>query len=1115
MDHDILPLIRMRTEPLARADRRLILVAALLAAVSVFYTARNYSAALPAASIDLRLSKTEITAKALAFLGARGLSPAGFRNVTLFDPDDEARVYLEREVGLEEANRLMRSEVAVWRWRARWFRPPAKEEMVVYLSPGGRVAGFRHEIAETAPGAKLDREEARRLATDFLASQTHDPQRLVEEQLQERPARYDYVFTWEREGFRAKDATYRRTVVMQGASVGSYSEYLYVPEQWKREYAKLRSGNELYSLAAEVLFALLALAAVGLLIGSLRRREIRWRPLILIAGAVGALMAINEWNSLPFFIDSMPTSSPYMQSLLYGLLLGLGSGAGVFFYVILAAAPGEPLYRASQPDRLSLLKLPTLGAIRTREFFRATVAGYGFAAVHLAFVVAFYLVGRRFGVWSPQDVNYSDFLSTGLPWIYPLTMALMASTSEEFWFRLLAIPLLKRYLRSTWLAVVIPAFLWGFLHSNYPQQPGYIRGIEVGIIGVAAGFLMLRFGILATLIWHYTVDAVMIGMFLFHGGSWYFQLSGCLVAGAVLFPLAVSLVFYWRHGGFLVDPGLLNSGQETAAESAPAPVEAVPAVEPLGPRWKVKWLYYAAGAAAVAGLALPSATEYGGFIRVRQSRAQAEAIAARELGARVPGLNAWRRVTTFQANLETEEFEYLRRVAGSRAANDAVREHTATGLWMVRYFQPLRVEEWRVWVSQQGTVAKVDHILDDKAPGARLAPEEARRLAESYLAKDRSMRSGDLRLVDSASDSKDRRTDHSFVWENNTFHLGEAKARIWLGVQGDEISGVRRYLKLPEEWVREFQRPRLTGILIPGAAGAVGFLLLILFIRRLSGAGDAEATRFHWRTYAALGVSGAGLAALSALNCWPFALAGYDTAKPIESFQSEFVIGRILAIALIGFGLFAAALAADVFLQWAADGSTLRRPSLARAAAVFGLLWGVVRIQACVAGWLPGPRFFLPLWDLPGADTYWPAVTLLAFDFVAAGGALCAATVVVCAATRLWGPRGRYALIAATALLLAVERAQTVPQFAAHWGLGLLAGGVLVLLLRTCAADLLTFGVALFWLAAARQAAVLVQQPETILRWNGVACLAVAFAAGAVVLHPWWDRRFRLSFEAG
>ena len=73
----------------------------------------------------------------------------------------------------------------------------------------------------------------------------------IEEQLQERPARYDYVFTWEQEGFRAKDATYRRTVVVQGDKIGRYSEYLYVPEKWKRDFATLRSSNELYSQAAE------------------------------------------------------------------------------------------------------------------------------------------------------------------------------------------------------------------------------------------------------------------------------------------------------------------------------------------------------------------------------------------------------------------------------------------------------------------------------------------------------------------------------------------------------------------------------------------------------------------------------------------------------------------------------------------------------------------------------------------------------------------------------------------------------------------------------------------------------------------------------------------------
>ena len=235
--------------------RLMLLVAAALAA-SVFYISLNYQAAFPEASINLRLSKVEITNLAAGFLRQQGLSPAGFRNLTLFDPDQQAQVYLEREMGLAEANRLMQRDVAVWRWRARWFRPPDEEELVVYLNPQGSLVGFDHVIPEALPGARLDIEAARRLALTFLASRTQAPQRLVEEQRQERPARYDYVFNWEQEGFRAKDATCRRTIVIHGDKLGRYSEYLYAPEKWKRDFATLRSSNDLFSQAAQALFVL-------------------------------------------------------------------------------------------------------------------------------------------------------------------------------------------------------------------------------------------------------------------------------------------------------------------------------------------------------------------------------------------------------------------------------------------------------------------------------------------------------------------------------------------------------------------------------------------------------------------------------------------------------------------------------------------------------------------------------------------------------------------------------------------------------------------------------------------------------------------------------------------
>jgi membrane protease YdiL (CAAX protease family) len=1078
-------------------DKKLMLAAALVALLSVAYVLRHYRAAFPQASLDLRYSKSEITSMAERFLASRHLPVEGFRNLTLFDPDDRARLYLERELGLEQANRLMEERVPVWRWRARWFRPPGKEELVVYLSPGGRLVGFRHVIAEAAPGARLSRDQARAAAEEFLRTQTAAPHRLIEEQLEERPARHDHIFTWEEAEFRARDATLRRKVVIQGDQVGEYSEYLHIPEQWQRDFAALRSSNELFQWAAEAGFAALFVAAVVVLLGWLRRRAVPWKPLVGLCAAVGVLMILNQGNTLAFFIDRMPTSAPYHETVAFGLLQAIGAGVGVFFYVIVAAAAGEPLYRRAFPRKVSLPAMISRRGLRTKEFFLACVAGYALAAAHIAFVVAFYLLGRRFGAWSPQDVAYSDLLSTAAPWLYPFTISLLAATSEEFWFRLLAIPLLQRYLRWNWLAVIVPAFVWGFLHSNYPQQPGWIRGVEVGLIGVAAGLVMLRWGIVATLVWHYTVDAVFIGMFLFEAGSWHYRLSGAVIAGIVLLPLSLSLYSYRRRGGFETDPALLNEHLELAppleAEAAPAPP--APALEP---RWPARWLYVAAAVALVVGL-LVRPVSFGDFIRVRLGPSQAEEVAAAALRARNLDPGSWRHVVQFVPNLHAAEFEYLRRLGGARLANETVRERTITGVWQVRYFRPLQSEEWRVYVDQQGRAYRLDHILDEKAPGANLPPEEARRRAEAWLAGEQRLPMERYRLVDSSTEKLERRTDHSFVWEEEGFRAGEATARLSLSLVGEDICQYRRFLKLPEQWLREFERPRLQAVIVPALGGAVGLVLLVIAIRRLSGRG-AEAHRFRWRFYVAAGALGALLAALSAANEWSGVLAAYDTATPLENFLQQALLNRLIVVLLAAAGMFLLAMAADVFLQIAYGYRDLPLPSAGKAAAAAALLWGLWRALEFIGQLAPGDRLQVPLWSLTGADTAWPALAVLSRSLSWAFGWVCGLTILAGAVVRYLWSRPGAAIVAAAAAVAALSRSTNVWQWLFHLAAGAALAALVWLLVRTCGADLVSFGVAGVWLEAAGRATELILQPAPSLRANGLAALVLAGALGLAVL---------------
>ena len=162
----------MNPERFSKSDRRLTFAVAALIAVCAVYVRAQYDKAFPQASLKLVLSKSEVTAAAERFLETRGLKTSGFRQLTVFDPDDDARLYLEREVGLERANQLMEHDLPVWRWRARWYRPPQQEEMLVSVSPDGRIGGFEHVVPEAEAGARLTSQSCRTLTATFPSIST-------------------------------------------------------------------------------------------------------------------------------------------------------------------------------------------------------------------------------------------------------------------------------------------------------------------------------------------------------------------------------------------------------------------------------------------------------------------------------------------------------------------------------------------------------------------------------------------------------------------------------------------------------------------------------------------------------------------------------------------------------------------------------------------------------------------------------------------------------------------------------------------------------------------------------------------------------------------------------
>ena len=919
-------------ERLSGADWRVILLWLLAGLIGTGVAYRYFFRAFPEASVNFKVTRGAALDEARSFAAAQGAALGDYKSSVVFNVDDDQKTYLEREVGLESANQLMASDVNVWYWDTRFFRPLQKEEFDVRVDPGGRIVGYSHVLEEAAAGARLEHDAALALATDFLRDNLHtslDNYTFIPEEANSvaRPNRTDWSFTWERTGFRAKDAPYRLRVGIEGDGVGSYDEGLKVPEAWQRSYATLRSSNDFIETIAILPYALLLGAALSVIIALSRSGTVNWSAglkLGLFITGLYFLMTINQW---PMMRAGYDTNGSYSSFWLGQIGSAIASSVALALMVVIAYVPGEPLYRVGQPERLRLGSAFTLPGLRTKEFFVSLVIGICLAGAHIGYVVLFYVTGRHFGVWAPQDLQYSDTLSTALPWLFPLTIGIYAAASEEFLFRMFSIRFLLRTTKSQFVAIVFSAFAWGFLHSNYPQEPAYIRGIEVGLIGLVAGFVMLRWGILATLTWHYSVDAFLTGLSLMRAGDWYSRISGGLVGFGAFIPLAVAGVFYLKRGGFEPSAGLLNMN----APLVQAPVAQPPAVAAAAHRPRARYAplrisalvtFGVCAALGVMLLVTVHPATIGGFVRFSIDSRQARARADEVLRQRGVDPASYRSAVTVQYTFDGLVNEYLRRAVGVKDANDIYREQVPSAFWGVRYFRDSQKEEYNVVLLPDGGEHAVHHTLAESTPGANLGKEDAQALAAAYLTSRKGLNLAEWKVIQAQSDKLPARTDHHFIWEKNASLIpaaslpsGDAEGahvRVSLDVQGDEVSGYRIRVHVPEEWERAQDRTTLgTTLQSFGEMATLAAFVIAVLVVFFRGLRQMTMSVVQWRQLSRGLVIVLVAAVASLVTTAPQYLLRYSTDRPFGTFLASMLIGLTLfslliyslAVLLLGLGM--------------------------------------------------------------------------------------------------------------------------------------------------------------------------------------------------------------------
>jgi membrane protease YdiL (CAAX protease family) len=853
-------------EKLTRNDWLFIAVCLLVAGASLFVILNWFQAAFPEASLDLKVDRQSSLKVAEPLLRAQRVPTASLEHATTFESDDGSRIFLERTIGLKRENEEVRRGVHLWAWHHRWFKPLQEEEWQIDVAPTGEITGWLDKLPEDVVVPDVDLPAARGLAEGFLRTvrvNLADIQ-LVATSERRLPHRMQRIFTWESKSLRPGGAPYRTVVTVDGNRVTKFTQGLKIPDAWLRQYGELRSKNSLAGGIDTIFLAITMISALVVFIIRLRRGDTPIPLLLAVGGVTTVLMLGVSVNSFPATLANYDTASSYPAFIAWTLAGSLISAIGAGMFLIVLTGAGEPLYRERLPNQLALPRLWTPHALTSKRVFRSFVLGYSLVAFFLAYQVAFYLIAGKFGAWAPAEVPYDDMLSSRFPWIAVLFAGFFPALSEEMMSRAFSIPFFEKVLRSKVAAIVVAGFIWGFGHATYPNQPFYIRGVEVGLAGVLIGFLFHRFGILPLLIWHYTVDALYTALLLFRSGNQYYIVSAGLASLLFFVPMLVSAVLYIRNRGFVPDDDLTNATLPTAAP--PPHVEEEPDValpEPIPLRSP---MVLACVAIAVIALALVAMAPRGleQAIDYRITRGEAIALAMKWLGGTQHAQPLEKRAAapteafrSWDAGAQNEEggapdgfdsvaAEYLARHGMTvRQIAEVMRHRVRAANWMVRTYTPLQKQEYLIEVDPRTSqVIGYHRYQEETKPGPQLDQAAALALAHGAF--------GTYGLDPKAFDVKEAldfqqpaRRDWLFHFQERTPLAGEAFRRVSVRVAGQEVSQFATTIKIPDaEYRRESERTLVNVIVgLLKLAGALTLLALVI-------AGLIISTRrghFPWR----------------------------------------------------------------------------------------------------------------------------------------------------------------------------------------------------------------------------------------------------------------------------
>ncbi|OKP99769.1 CPBP family intramembrane glutamic endopeptidase [Paenibacillus sp. P46E] len=345
---------------------------------------------------------------------------------------------------------------------------------------------------------ELSLEQKENLARPWLQSWGANPSKL---QIQADSDNYGLVYTDSSVKVGESQLQYRFKFQQEQVS---YFRAGFSAPAWHISYVKDQTSMATWVTGLGYGIPTLALGILALIYSILRRGHTSFKRGIFLSAAHFTIMLVSTYNMLPEASgDSLQSRLTGLITLIFYIFYSLLMSLMLYFSLV----GGNGLWRKEEGlNPWPRAKEPGYG----RYVLDSMRAGYVWAFILLGVqTIMFIILSFTLHNWSTTDASQSPY-NMRYAWLLPI-VAWLAGLSEEAIYRLFGIRMVKKIVRSTFLASLITTLVWAFGHTLYPIYPISSRPIELTVIGLLFSYIFLRYGFIAVMFSHVVFDSILMG----------------------------------------------------------------------------------------------------------------------------------------------------------------------------------------------------------------------------------------------------------------------------------------------------------------------------------------------------------------------------------------------------------------------------------------------------------------------------------------------------------------------------------------------------------------------------------------------------------------------------